>query len=122
MLTMHVTARRLGEEDVASYDHLLSGRGPTAQAEHSAPIALVHDAVADQRVILAMVHQRQIKHPGVFECPAHEFIALYTMAVVGYRDHTRSFKRTDRRQLFSGNVLGDGAGNEDVHETLLARR
>ena len=52
----------------------LADRGPARQAEHGAPETLVHHAFADEIVVLAMVHDREIEHARVFECAPHELV------------------------------------------------
>src|SRR5437879_3809488 len=119
MLAMDMTACHFGKKDVAGDDHFFASRGPSVQAQSGAPIALVHDTITYQRVILAMIHQRQIKHPGVLKSAAHQFIALHTMSVVRYSDDTRSLKRADRRQLFSSNILRDRAVDEEINHGMF---
>jgi len=43
----------------------------------------MHHAIGHERIILAMIHHRQIKHFRVFQRAAHQFVVLHAMAVVG---------------------------------------
>ena len=118
MLAMHVRAGRLGQQDVPGDDHVFARRRPSAQAQHGAPVAFVHHAVGHQRVILTMVHDRQVEHPRVLEGPAHQFIVLDAMPVVGDRHHSRLPERADGRQFLPRDGLGDGARDVDIDVPL----
>ena len=118
MLAMHVRPGRLGQQDVPRHDHLLARRRPAAQTQHRAPIALVHHPVGHQRVILAMIHHRQIEHLRVFQRPAHHVVVLHAMTVIGDRHHAGLLERADRRQFLAREVLRDGPRDIDVHDAL----
>ena len=120
MLAMDPGPGEFGHQDVPGDDHLLAGRGPAAQAQGRAPVAFVHDAIRDQRVILAMIHDRQLEHPGIFTGPAHQLVVLDTVAVIGDGHHAGLIKGTDGGQLLAGDALGDGTGDEDVDQAILA--
>ena len=105
MLAMDGRAAESGEEDVAHDDHFLAGAGPAGQAEHGAPVALVHDALADEAVVLAMVEDGELEHAGVLEGAAHELVVLHAMAVVGERDDAGAGHRADGREFLAGDGL-----------------
>jgi len=81
----------------------------------------VHHPVRHQRIILAMVHHRQIEHLRVLKRAPHQFVVLHTMAVVGNGDDPRLFERADGRQFLAGDVLRDGAGDKNIHHALPRR-
>ena len=122
VLAMDARAGEFGEQDVARDNHFLARRRPAAQAQHGAPITLVHHAVGHERIILAMVHHRQVEHFGVFARPAHEFVVLHAMAVVGDGHDAGAFERADGREFLAGDVFGDGPGHKDVDDALSGRR
>ena len=84
---MNVVIAQLRQENVARDDHFLARRRPAAQSEQRAPVALMHDSVAHQAVVLAMIHHRQVEHARILDRAAHELMILNAMAVVGDRDH-----------------------------------
>ena len=114
---LHVNARagEFREQDVARDDHVLGDARPAGQAQHGAPVALVHHAAGGKRVVLAMVEREQVEHPRVVERAAHDLVVLHAMAVVGDRDHARLDERADGRELLAFHADGDAAGGEDVH-------
>jgi hypothetical protein len=113
---LHVDARagQFREEDVARDDHVLRDARPAGQAEHGAPVALVHDAAGGEVVVLAMVEGEEVEHAGVIERAAHDLVVLDAMAVVGERDHAGLVERADGRELLALHADGDAAGGEDV--------
>ena len=121
MLAVDGRASEFGEEDVALHDHFLAHGGPAAQSELGAPVALVHDALGGELVILAMIHRGQVEHARVFERAAHEVVVLHAMAVVGDRDDAGLEKLSDGREFLARDALGDRAGDEDVHRIFLLR-
>ena len=65
-------------------DHDLLGRpGDAAQAERRGVEALVRDAIALERGILAVVDDRQVEHARVLERAAHDQRARDRAPVVG---------------------------------------
>ena len=44
------------------------------------------------------------------------------MAVVGDGHDAGAFERADGREFLAGDVLGDGAGDKDIHDALRAPR
>ena len=76
-------------------------RRPAGQAEHGAPVALVHHAFADEVVVLAMVHHDEAEHARVLERAAHQLVVLHAMAVVGERHHAGLVQRADGRQFLA---------------------
>ena len=89
------------------------------QAEHRAPITLVHDAVAHEAVILAVVEHGQAEHPRVLDRPAHEFVILDAMAVVRDGDDPRLHHRAERREFLARQTFRDRTGREDVDARFL---
>ena len=74
----------------------------------------MHHPVCDQRIILAMIHHRQVEHPGVLQGAPHQFVVLHAMAVIGDGDDPRLFERADGRQFFPRDVFRDGPRHKDV--------
>src|SRR5882672_2971211 len=81
----------------------------------------MHHAVGDERVILAVVKDREVEHLRVFAGAAHEVVVLHTMAVVGDGDNAGFFQSADGSKFFARDVLGDRAGDEDIHDALFLR-
>lgn len=104
-----------GQHDVAGDNHLLAGAWPAGQAEAKTPLALVHDSVADDRVVLAMVHDGEAEHAGVFHRAAHDFVVLDAMAVVRQRDDSGIEKRADGSEFLAFQSLGDRPGAKNIH-------
>ena len=98
---MDVMIAELGEQDIARDDRFLARRRPARQPEQRAPVAFVHDAVADEIVILAMIEHRHADHARIFDRAAHQLVILHAMAVIGDRDDAGLRERADRRQLFA---------------------
>ena len=63
---MNVRASEFSQFNIACDNQILASCRPAFEAEIGAPIPLVHDAVGDDGIILAMIHYRQIKHAGIF--------------------------------------------------------
>ena len=72
-------------------------------------------------VILAMIHDGQIKHLCIFTGTAHEFVILNAMAVVGDGDDAGALERTDGCELFARDILGDRSGDEQIYESIPFR-
>ena len=87
VLQMNVGAGVGRKDGVAGDDQVLSGVGPALQTESGGNHAFVHHRPHRHRMVLAVVHQRQIEHLGVFAGTAHELVALDAVAVVGDRDY-----------------------------------
>ena len=121
MLAMDFRAGQFREQNVSRHDHLLARRRPAAQSQRGAPITFVHHAVSHERIILAMIHHRQVEHLRVFAGAAHEFVVLDAMAVVGDGHDAGFFERTDGREFFAGDIFGDGAGDENIHDAFALR-
>ena len=68
------------------------GGRPAAQAQGGAPVALVHHAIGDQGIILAMIQDWQVEHFGVLERVAHQLVVLHAMTVVGDGDNASFFE------------------------------
>ena len=116
---MDARTGKFGEQDVARHDHFLARRRPAAQTERDAPVTFVHHTVGHERIILAMIHHRQIKHFGVFQRAAHEFVVLHAMAVVGDGHDAGAFERADGCEFLARDVFGNGAGDKDIYDAVL---
>ena len=93
--------------------------GPAGQPEYRAPITLVHDAIAHEAVILAVVQHGQLEHPRVFDRPAHQLVVLDAMAVIGDRHDPGLHQRADGRKFLARQPLRDGSGREHVDTGFL---
>ena len=67
-------------------------------------------------MVLAVIHERQIEHFGIFAGASHQLVALHTVAVVGDGDHPGLGEGTDGGEGFAFHVDGDTAGREHVHD------
>ena len=105
VLAMDPVIAQFREEDVARDDRFLARRRPAGQAEQRAPVAFMHDAVADEVVVLAMIEHRQAEHARVLDRAAHQLVILDAMPVVGDRDDAGLRERADRRQFFAREVF-----------------
>jgi len=112
VLAMDPGAGELGEQDVAGDDHFLAAEGQPADPGE-VPIAFVHDAVGDKRVILAMIHDGQVEHLGVFAGARMRslFCTQWPSSVMAM---TPAFFKPRWGEFLAGDALGDGAGDEDV--------
>src|SRR5690606_7415432 len=114
VLHVDVRAGVGGEDDVARDDDVLGGVGPAAQAEPGGHDALVHDGADGHGVVLAVVHEREVEHLGVFAGAAHEFVGLHAVAVVGDGDDAGAFERADGGEGLALHADGDAAGLVDL--------
>ncbi len=64
----------------------------------------MHEATADQIVVLAMIEHRHADHPRVLDRTAHEFVILDAMSVIGNGDDAGLGKGTDRRQFLAREI------------------
>lgn len=120
VLAVDVSAGEFGELGVALDDDFFAERGPAGQAERGAHVAFVHDAFADEVDVLAMVHDGEVEHFGVFQGAPHEFVVLDATAVVGEGDDARFGHRADGGEFFAREAFGDGPGWEDVDASFGA--
>ena len=67
MLQVDVRAGVFGKDDVARDDEILGGVRPAAQSEARRHHAFVHHRALRHRVILAVVHHRQVEHLRVLD-------------------------------------------------------
>ena len=118
VLAMDFGAGEFGQENVAGDNGFFADGRPAAQAESRAPVAFVHDAIGNERIILAVIENREIEHAGVFEGAAHEFVILDAFAVVGDGDDAGLFEGTDGGEFFASDALGDGAGDVNIDEAF----
>ena len=115
VLAMNVMIAKLRQQNVARHDRFLARRRPAGQPEQRAPVAFMHDAVADEIVILAMIHHRHADHARILHRAAHQLVILDAMPVVRDRDHARLRERTDRRQFFARQTFRNRAGRQNIH-------
>src|SRR5882724_4046801 len=88
VLAMNVMIAEFGEQNIAHDDRFFACGGPARQSEQCAPVAFVHDAVADQIVILAMIEYRHANHARVLDRASHHLVILNATTVVGDRHNT----------------------------------
>ena len=120
MLAVDPGIAEIGQENISGHDNFLRRPRPAGQTEHRAPVSLVHHTAAHHVVILAMVHDGQIEHPGVLHCAPHHFMVLHAVAIVGDGHDARLGHRSDRSHLFTVQPLGDSAGREHVDQSVFA--
>ena len=65
-----------------------------------------------------MIHHRQVEHFRVLAGMAHQFVVLDAMAVVGDGHDAGAFESADGRQFLAGDILGDGAGDENIYDAF----
>ena len=119
MLAVDPGIAEIGQENISGHDNFLRGSRPAGQTEHRAPVPLVHDTAAYHVVILTMVHDGQIEHPGVFHCALHHFMVLHAVAIVGDGHDSRLCHRSDRSHLLTVQALGDSASWEHVDQSVF---
>ena len=95
MLAMHLRPGQTGQQDIARDDQFLARSRPAAQPKGRAPVTFMHHAVGHDGIILAMIHDGQIEHPGIFQGPAHQIVVLHAMAVVTDGDDAGGLERAD---------------------------
>ena len=94
-------AGQLGERDVALRHDRLGLAGNAAQAERRRVEAFVRDAVALERLILAVLDDRHVEHAGVLERAAHQQRRRHRPAVVGDRDAAGRLQLGDVGELLA---------------------
>src|ERR1700730_10096178 len=87
VLAMNLMIAKLSEQNVSHHDRFLACGRPAWQTEERAPVTFIHDTVADEIVVLAMIEHRQTNHARILDRATHQFVVLNTMAVIGDRDH-----------------------------------
>ncbi len=65
-----------------------------------------------------MVHDRQLEHCRIFDCSAHDFVALYAFSVVRYGDDAGFFQLAGGRELFPVHPDREATGRIDVDHRL----
>ena len=118
VLAMDGGAAGLSQKRVALDNDFLADGGPAGESQHRADVALVHDSLADEVVVLAMVHDGQSEHAGVLEGAPHEFVVLDATPVVGEGDDAGFVHGTDGSEFLACEPLGDCSGREHVHAGL----
>ena len=101
MLAMNLVAAKVREQNVAHHDCFLARGRPARQTEQRAPITLMHDAVADEIVILAVIKDWHAYHTRVLNCAPHQLVVLNAMTIVCNRDHACLREGSDRAQFFA---------------------
>ena len=96
---VHRAARQLGERDVAQRHDRFGFARDAAQAERRRMKSLVRDAVALERLLLAVLDDRHLEHAGVFERTAHQQRRRHRPSIVGERDAARLPQLRDVREL-----------------------
>jgi hypothetical protein len=114
VLAMDGRIAEFGQQDIAGDNNFLPDARPSWQAKPQTPFALMHHTVANKRVVLAMIKDRQIKHPGILECAAHDFVVLHAMTVIGDCHDSGRDHRSIRGQLFSRDTFCYRARREDI--------
>ena len=116
-----VAAGQLGERDVALDHQRLGDAGNPAQAERRRVIALVRDAVALERRVLAVIDDRHAEHAGVLERPPHQQRRRHRPAVVGERDASGGLLLAELGQLLALRAERHGADRIDAREPRFRR-
>src|SRR5258708_36755553 len=119
MLAMNASATELGQQDVAHNHELFPCSWPARQSKDRTPMTLVHHTVAHEIVVLAVVEHGEIKHPGIFDRAPHQFMILYTMAVIGDPNDAGLYHRSNRRHFFPGKTSGGRTGRKSVDAVVL---
>src|SRR5258708_9710382 len=114
MLAMNASATELGQQDVAHNHELFPCSWPARQSKDRTPMTLVHHTVAHEIVVLAVVEHGEVKHGGILDRAAHQFMILYTMGVIGDRNDAEWYHRSNRRHFFAGKTSGDRTGSKYV--------
>jgi hypothetical protein len=120
VLQVDVRAGVFGKYYVAGDDEVFGGVGPSAEAEAGGDDALVHHGTLGHGSVLAVIHDGQVEHLGVFDGAAHEFVVLDAVAVVGDGDDAGAFERADGGEGLALHADGDAAGGENFHDGVAA--
>ena len=98
---VHDALGQLGECDVAQrHDRFSFARNP-AQSQRRRVKAFVRDAVALQRLLLAVLDDRHVEHARVLQRAPHQHRGRHRMPVVGQRDAAGLLELGDVRELFA---------------------
>ena len=129
---VHDAAGQLGERDVAQRHDRFGLAGNPAQPERRRVKAFVRDAVALERLLLAVLDDRHVEHARVLERAPHQHRRRHRMPVVGQRDAAGLLQlgdvgellallparhradRVDARQVRFGRLLQDVVGDAGV--------
>ena len=100
-----------------SPEHHFFGEGvDSGQAEDGGVVAGVHDALAAEGLVLAVLGDDSVDHAGVFQCAEHDGGVLDAVAVVGVAYGAGLGHEAHFGELDSLAVFGEGA--HDVDEGL----
>lgn len=103
-----------GQADVA-LGHDFLGRGRDAgQAEAGGGDAAVHDALAGERLVLAMLDEERVEHGRVLHGPQADAGLGDAVAVVGDGDRAGAEHQADLGEFLAGAGLGDRADGVDL--------
>ena len=119
MAQVNPLALRLRNQNVAGDHHFLRRARRARQAELGGDKALVHHAVADEVLILAVAHNEQAEVIGVLHRQPEQVRIGDRLAVVGNRDDAGFLHPADLRHLHAGEPLGDRADRVNVHAAAL---
>src|SRR5213594_1338102 len=105
VLAMNRMTAKFSKQDVAHDYRFLAGRGPTRQPKQCAPVTFVHDAIADQIVVLTMIEHRHANHARIFDRTPHDFVILNAMTIIRDRHNARLREGPDRREFFACEIF-----------------
>src|SRR6516162_11802811 len=81
MLAMNVMIAKIREQNVPRDYDFLANSGPAGQPEKRAPIAVVHDPVGHEIVILAVIKHGHTDHARILDRAPHHFVVLDAMTI-----------------------------------------
>ena len=68
-------------------------------------MSLMHNPVADQIVILAMIEHRQVDHARILDGASHYFVILNAVTVIRDCHHACFCEGSDRSELFAREIF-----------------
>ena len=121
VLHVDLPAGKAREDDVAVDHEFLRRAGHSLHAEKNRPLTFVHHAFGFEGFVAAMVEDRQIKGLGIMDDVAHEQVVLHAASVIGKRDRSGCFERSDSGHFPAFDVLRHCAAGEDLDNALVFR-
>ena len=110
-----------GERNITKgHDRLGLARDP-AEPERRRLVPFVRDAVALQRLLLAVFDHRDVEHARVFERAAHQQRRRHRMPIVGHGHTSRGFQLGDVGELLALLTARHGADRIDAREIRVRR-